>query len=300
MRAVPLGTSGLLVSRIGLGCNSFGGRLDLEATRPVVEAALDAGITHFDTADIYGHDGGSERCLGRILGKRRDRVVLATKFGGGPDPAGRIARGSRAYVRRAVEGSLERLRTDYIDLYYYHRPDGVTPIAETLGALAELVREGKVRHAGCSNLSVALLRLALAGPVALTAAQNQYSLLSRSAEEELIPLCREHGLGFVPWAPLARGALTGKYRRGEPPPDGARLRGRKLPDGGVFDRLERLERFAAGRGRTLLELAIAAVASRPGVSSVIAGATSPEQVRANVAAGEWEPSQADLDELAAL
>ncbi|HXZ58345.1 MAG TPA: aldo/keto reductase [Gaiellaceae bacterium] len=294
MRLQELGSSGIRVSRVGLGCNNFGGRLDLVQTRQVVEAALEAEINFLDTADIYG-GGGSERFLGEILEGRRDEVVLATKFGMGPDEG--MPRGSREYLRRALAASLERLRADYVDVYYYHQPDGITPIAETIAAMVELVEEERVRAIGVSNFSVAQLDEAVAaGPVA--ALQNHYSLLEREAEADVLPRCAELGVGFVPYFPLASGLLTGKYRRGEPPPPGTRLAGRPeaLTDE-AFDRIEALEAFAGERGHTLLELAIAGLASRAGVASVIAGATKPEQVRANVAAGDWELS---ADDLAAL
>ena len=293
MHSQELDSSGLQVTRVGLGCNNFGGRLDLERTRAVVEAALEAGITFLDTADIYG-GGGSERFLGEILEGRRDQVVLATKFGMGPDEG--MARGSREYMRHALAASLERLRTDYVDVYYYHQPDE-TPVAETIGAMRELVEEGRVRAIGVSNFSVEQLDEAVAaGPVA--ALQNHYNLLEREAEADVLPRCAELGVGFVPYFPLASGLLTGKYRRGEPPPQGTRLSGRSeaLSDS-AFDRIEALEAFAQDRGHTLLELAIAGLASQLGVVSVIAGATAPEQVRANAAAADWELS---ADDLAAL
>jgi aryl-alcohol dehydrogenase-like predicted oxidoreductase len=294
----------LELSRVGLGCNNFGGRIDFDATRAVVDAAIAEGVTHFDTADVYGNKGDSERFLGRLLEGRRDRVVLATKFGGDMGD-GAEARGSAGYVRRACEASLERLRTDRIDLYYYHRPDGVTPVAETLGALAELIEEGKVLHAGCSNFSAAQLREAdeaarRDGLPGFEVVQNEYSLLERGAEAEELPAARELGLGFVPYFPLASGLLTGKYRRGEPAPEGTRLQGRDEPPAETWDRVEALERFAADRGRTLLELAIAALASTPGVVSVICGATRPEQVRANAAAAGWRLAADELAELGRL
>jgi aryl-alcohol dehydrogenase-like predicted oxidoreductase len=291
MRLHELGSSGLRVSRVGLGCNNFGRRLDLDRTRAVVEAALAEGITFIDTADIYG-GGDSERFLGQILEGRRDEVVLATKFGMADD-----GNGSRDYVRRAIAASLERLRTDHVDVYYYHRPDGVTPIAETVRAMVELVEEGTVRAIGVSNFTAEQLDEAVeAGPIA--ALQNRYSLLERGAEQDVLPRCRELGVSFVPYFPLASGLLTGKYRRGEAPPPGSRLERRRdaLSDE-AFDRIELLQEFAEARGRSLLELAIAGLASQPAIASVIAGATSPEQVRANAAAAEWELSGDELEEL---
>jgi aryl-alcohol dehydrogenase-like predicted oxidoreductase len=275
--------------------------IDLERTRAVVDAALDAGITFFDTADVYG-DGDSERYLGEILEDRRERVVLATKFGWdgleGDDP--------RTYALRALEASLERLRMEYVDLYYYHRPDGVTPLAEILGAMAELVDAGKARHLGCSNLSAELVREAAefsrsSGRPLIAALQNRYSLLERGAEDDVLPLCREYGIGFVPYFPLASGLLTGKYRRGRPPPPGSRLEGRsEARSDERLAQVEELERFAEGRGHTLLGLAIGGLASQPGIATVIAGATAPEQVQANAAAGSWRLSDDDLAALAEL
>lgn len=309
MRTHQLGDSDLLVSRVGLGCNNFGGRVDFEGTREVVAAALEVGITFFDTADIYGNLGGSESFLGKILKGRRSEVVLATKFShdmNGLNGDDKGARGSRDYIRRAIAGSLERLQTDYIDLYYYHRPDGVTPLAETLGALDELVREGKVRHIGCSNFTAEQLTEAVqlartSGQSRFVAVQNRLSLLEREGEEDVLRRCREYGIGYVPYFPLASGLLTGKYRRGRPVPAGARLEGRAdaLTDD-AFEKVERLERLATDRGHTLLELAISGLASQPEIASVIAGATKPEQVRANAAAAEWELSQAELEELAGV
>jgi aryl-alcohol dehydrogenase-like predicted oxidoreductase len=292
----PLGDSGLTVSRVGLGCNNFGGRIDKERSRAVVEAALEAGITFFDTAHSYG-DGLSEAYLGELLEGRRDQVVLATKFGGRSEDSHGLRKGSRAYIRAQLAESLERLRTDYVDLYYLHFPDAETPIAETLAALQELLDEGSVRAIGCSNFSIEQLREAEAGGH-FPALQENYNLLEREVEAELLPFCRAHGIGFVPYFPLASGLLTGKYRRGEPPPEGTRLAHWSLPvPEDPWDELERLDAFARERGHTLLELAIAGLASRPGVSSVIAGATTPEQVRANAAAADWQLSP---DELAAL
>jgi aryl-alcohol dehydrogenase-like predicted oxidoreductase len=297
MRHNRLGSSELEVSAVGLGGNNFGGRLDRAGARAVIDAALDAGITFLDTADVYGGGGNSERLIGEALDDRRDRVVLATKFGMG-DGGG----GSRAYARGALEASLERLRTDRVDLLYYHEPDGVTPLAETLGALGELADEGKIRVYGVSNMDAEQLRAAIAhGDRRLVALQNEYSLLERAAERDVLPLAHEHRIGFVPYFPLARGLLTGKFRRGEPPPAGTRLAAspQRLTDA-AFDRVEALEAFASERGRTLLELAIAGLASQPGVASVIAGAMSPEQVAANAAAGDWELADDDLAALAEL
>jgi aryl-alcohol dehydrogenase-like predicted oxidoreductase len=300
MRQNELGRSGLTVSAVGLGCNNFGRRLDAAGTRAVIDAALDAGVTHLDTADIYGGGGASERLIGDALGHRRDRVVLATKFGMDMGLDGGVPRGSRAYARRAIEASLERLRTDRIDLFYYHEPDGVTPIEETIGALAELADEGKVRAFGVSNVDAAQLRTAAAaGGERLAAVQNEYNLLERGAEAELLPLAHELGVGFVPFFPLAMGLLTGKVRRGEDPPAGTRLSSRRerLTDA-AFDRVEALTEFARERDHTLLELAFAGLAAQPGLASVIAGAMSPEQVRRNAAAIEWELGAADRAALA--
>jgi aryl-alcohol dehydrogenase-like predicted oxidoreductase len=295
MEQVRMGSSELRVSRIGLGCNNFARRIDLARTRAVLDAALDAGVTFVDTAESYG-DGGSERFIGEVLQGRRDRVVLATKFGM------RIERGgSRAYVMGAIDRSLERLRTDHVDLYYYHRPDGETPLEETLAALDELVRAGKVRYLGASNFSAAQLREAdevarREGLSRFVALQNEYSLLQREPEAEVLPACRDLGIGFVPYFPLAMGLLTGKYRRGAAAAEG-RLAGSDALTDEAFDRVEALERFAAERGRPLHELALAALASEPGVAGVIAGATTPEQVRANAAAADWHLSDAERDEL---
>jgi aryl-alcohol dehydrogenase-like predicted oxidoreductase len=300
MELVDLGSSGLRVSRVGLGCNNFGGRLDFNGTRDVVEAALEVGVTFFDTAELYGNGGESERFLGEILEGRRDDVVVATKFGWGTEPG----RGTRENVLRSIEGSLERLRTDYVDLYYLHRPDPATPLAETLGALDELVRAGKVRAVGCSEFGAEQLAEADAvargqDTVRFTVVQNRYSLLERGDDADVLPLCRELGISYVPYFPLASGLLTGKYRRGEPAPEGTRLAGREIED----ERLRRVEafrQFAEANERTLLELAISALASTPGIGSVIAGATKPEQVRANAAAAGWQLSAEQLAELAGI
>jgi aryl-alcohol dehydrogenase-like predicted oxidoreductase len=293
------------VSVVGLGGNNFGMRVDLEETRGVVEAALDAGVTLFDTADIYGGKGGSESFLGEVLEGRRDRVVIATKFGGDMGD-GTEARGSRAYILEAIDASLERLRTDVVDLYQYHTPDNVTPFEETFGALDELIRAGKVRYVGHSNLKAAQVEevdaicreRGFARPVS---AQNQYSLLRREAEEELLPTCERLGIGVLPFFPLASGLLTGKYRRDEPRPPGTRLSGREgVFTDETFDRLEALEGFAQERGLMLLQVGIGALLAQPAIASVIAGATKPEQVRANVAAAEWEPTSADVAALNSL
>ena len=294
MELARLGDSDLHVSRVGLGCNNFGRRLDRTATRAVIDAALDAGVTFLDTADVYG-SGDSERFIGDALAGRRQRVVLTTKFGQDdsiPGPGG-----SREHLRRAIDASLERLRTDVVDLYLYHRPDGVTPIAETLGAMQELVDEGRVRWLGLSNVDAGQLRAAAGSGVTIVAVQNRYSLVHRVDDAEVLPLCRELGIGYVPYFPLASGLLTGKYRRGEPAPAGTRLAGRPIEDR-EFDAVEALESVAAQDGRTLLELAIGGLASTDGIASVIAGATSPEQVRANAAAGAWHAPPDVLDALA--
>jgi aryl-alcohol dehydrogenase-like predicted oxidoreductase len=305
MRYRRLGDSGLVVSVVGLGCNNFGRRIDLESTRAVVDAAVESGITLFDTADSYGD---SEAFLGEVLEGRRDDVVLATKFGhdlGGARDFGAL--GSRRYIRRAIERSLRRLRTDYVDLYQLHDPDPATPMEETLAALTDLVHEGKVRYIGSSNLAAWQVTHAewlarSGGSERFISAQNHYSLLERGAEKELAPACEQFGIGILPYFPLANGMLTGKYRRGQRPPEGARLAGRAdyLSDQ-RFAVAEKLEQYAAERGVRLLDVAIGGLAAQPAVASVIAGATKPEQVRANVTAGAWEPSDADLvalDEIA--
>ncbi len=299
-----LGDSGLTVSRVGLGCNSFGATLAADRVRSVVEAALDAGITLFDTADVYGAEPGrSEELLGAALGGRRDEAVVATKFGldtRGINGADWGVRGSRRYVRRAVEGSLRRLGTDHIDLYQMHAPDPVTPLEETLAVLHDLVTEGKVRYLGSSNFAAwqvidAAWTAQAAGTTAFVSAQNAYSLLDRTAEVELVPAAEHVGVGVLPYVPLASGLLTGKYRRGEPAPTGSRLAARpERLAAADFDRIEALEALAASCGIDLLTLAIGGLAAQPAVGSVIAGATSPEQVRTNVAAGSWEPTPEQL------
>jgi aryl-alcohol dehydrogenase-like predicted oxidoreductase len=297
VRYRPLGSSGLVVSVVGVGGNNFGRGVDAAGTRAVVDAAIEAGITLFDTADVYGNRGGSEELLGAALEGRRDEVVIATKWGsamGGPEWE---ARGSRGYIRRAVEASLRRLRTEWIDLYQYHVPDEITPVEETLEALDELVGEGLVRYAGSSNMAAwevadADWKARDRGLTRFVSAQNAYSLVQRDAEAELVPACDRYGIGILPYFPLASGLLTGKYRRGEEATEG-RLAGREIPDE-RWDAVDALQRFADERGRSLLEVAIGGLAAQPAVGSVIAGATTPEQVRANAAAGEWEPSAEDL------
>jgi aryl-alcohol dehydrogenase-like predicted oxidoreductase len=303
----PLGDSGLEASVLGLGCNNFGRRVDLEGTRRVVDAALGEGVDFFDTADIYGGAGASEELLGEVLSGdgRRDRVVLATKFGMDMGD-GAEARGSAEYVRAAAEASLQRLRTDRIDLYWYHRPDGVTPIAATLEALDELVRAGKVRAIAASNFSAAQLEEADQvarenGWARFVAVQNEYSLLRREIEREVVPAAQRLGIAVVPYFPLASGLLTGKYRRGEDAPSGTRLAGREeVASEDDWQTVEALEAFASERGVSLLEVAIGGLAAQPGVTSVIAGATTPEQVQTNARAVRWEPGEDDLAALRAV
>ncbi|HEY6379532.1 MAG TPA: aldo/keto reductase [Candidatus Dormibacteraeota bacterium] len=308
MRYRQLGQSGLTVSVVGLGCNNFRSRMDDGAVHATVSAALDAGVTLFDTADVYGGRGGSEEILGAALRGRRDDVVVATKFGADMGD-GADARGSRRYIRSAVAASLRRLGTDWIDLYQLHVPDPLTPLDETLAALHELVAEGKVRYIGSSNLAAwqvvdAEWLARDAHGTRFISAQNQYSLLDRDVERELTPACLRCGVGILPFFPLANGLLTGKYRRGQELPPG-RLAGNpgraaELLTEATFTRLEALEGLARQRGHNLLELGIAGLAAQPAVGSVIAGATSPEQVRANAAAGEWVPSAEDLEALGRL
>ena len=299
-----LGSSGLIVSTVGLGCNAFGVRADLEETRSIVHAAIDAGIILFDTADIYGSEpGGSETLMGQVLGTDRDDVVLATKFGMDMQGANGVdhgVRGSRRYLRRAVEASLRRLQTDHIDLYQLHEPDSVTPIEETLTALQELVTEGKVRYIGSSNLTGwqvvdAEWTARASGTERFVSAQNKYSLYDRSAELELIPACEHVGVDILPFFPLEYGLLTGKYKRGQAAPEGSRLSTQSSRlEGADFDRIERFESYATERGLTALQVAIGGLAAQPAVASVIAGASKAEQVVANAAAGEWEPTPEDL------
>jgi aryl-alcohol dehydrogenase-like predicted oxidoreductase len=300
----PLGDSGLQATVVGLGCNNFGRRLDLDGTRAVVDAALAEGLTFLDTADIYG-GGRSEEYLGEVLQGRREQVVLATKFGMDRGD-GEGPRGSRDYILDAVQQSLRRLRTDVIDLYWYHQPDGVTPIAETLETLDELIRAGTVRAIAASNFSAEQIEEAdaVARERRLTrfcAVQNQYSLLVREAEREVLPACERLGLGFVPYFPLASGLLTGKYRPGRAGPEGARLSGRdQIATAEQFALIDALEQYARERGIGLIDVAIGALLARPPVASVIAGATKPEQVRSNAAAARWKPSRQDLEALEAV
>jgi len=310
MRYRALGNSGLVVSVVGLGCNNFGGRLDLARTRGVVDAAIDAGITLLDTSDTYGGGGTSEEFIGEALAGRRDQVVLATKFGHqnadmGYGPAAG-AKGGRGYIRRAVEASLRRLKTDHIDLYQIHTPDPVTPIEETLAALGELGAVGKVRYLGTSNF--AGWRIAEAAAVAdrlgtppFVSAQNHWSLLERAAEAEVVPAARHFGLGVLPYFPLANGLLTGKVRRGKPAARGTRLAGREeYVTEAKLDIVESLAAWAQEHGVSLLTVAIGCLAEQPGCGSVIAGATSAEQVKANAEAADWVPSAAQRAEVDAI
>jgi len=307
MRQRSLGKSGVQVSQVGLGCNNFGGRIDLEASRKVVHKALDLGITLFDTADIYGEKGGSETILGQVLGDRRKEIVLATKFGMPMDEAERLKGASRRYILSAVEASLRRLKTDWIDLYQLHTPDPLTPIEETLRTLEELIRQGKVRYIGCSNLPAwqvveAQWTARHIGLNAFVTCQDEYSLVVRDPERELLPAMEAYGLGLLPYFPLASGLLSGKYKRTGPMPEGARLTmTKRLADRYLTDAnwqtAERLSDFCATRGRSLLELAFSWLTARPTVCSVIAGATRPEQVERNVKAADWALTPEDLAEV---
>ncbi len=305
-----LGKSGLKVSLVGLGTNNFGRRTDLEATRKVVHAALDAGITFFDTADMYGPRGKSEEQLGQIMGERRKDILVASKFGMPMDDSGTKVGGSRKYVMEAVEASLTRLQTDYLDLYQFHRPDWNTPIEETLRAMDDLVRQGKVRYIGCSNKPAwqvveAQFTAEKLGTERFVSAQDEYSLLMRKADAELIPALQKYGLGLLPYYPLASGMLTGKYKRDAEIPADARLaepsnvRNRHMNDE-QFTKLEKLETFCAARGKTILELAFSWLACNPVVSSVIAGATRPDQIAANVKAASWKLTPEEMAEIDTL
>ena len=302
-----LGRSGLIVSAVGLGCNNFGGRSDYAATRAVVHKALDLGITLFDTSDTYGEKGASEEYLGRALAGRRHDIVLASKFARPMDPEGKLQGASRRYIMSAVEASLKRLGTDRIDLYYPHLEDPLTPIEETLRALDDLVRQGKIRYIGCSTLSSGQVVEAQwvsthFGLARYVSCQERYSLLDRDLDRELLPVIEGYGLGLIPFSPLADGLLTGKYRRNAPMPAGARLTTtpraaeRRLNERN-WTIVERLGDFCEARGHSLLELAISWLLHRPAVASVIAGATSPDQVEANVRATNWALSREDMDEI---
>ena len=305
-----LGRSGLQVSAIGLGCNNFGGRIGLEESRAVVHAALDAGITLFDTADVYGERGGSETVLGQLLGSRRHEIVLASKFGMPMNDAETQKGASRRYIVAAVEASLRRLRTDYLDLYQQHRPDPHTPIEETLRALEDLARAGKIRYYGCSNLPAwqvveAAWTARLHNFAGFVSCQDEMSLVVRHHDEHLLPAMRQYGLGLLPYFPLASGLLTGKYKRNTPMPADARLtKTARLADRYLTERnwaiAEKLDDFATARGHTILELAFSWLLSRQPVASVIAGATKPEQIAANTAAGAWRLSDSELTEIDAI
>lgn len=307
MKLRKLGNSGPQVSVIGLGCNNFGMRIDLEASRKVIHRAVDVGITLFDTADIYGNRGGSENILGQVLGENRKRIVLATKFAGAMDDAGKMRGAARRYIMSAAEASLKRLRTDWIDLYQIHFPDSATPIEETLRALDDLIRGGKVRYIGCSNFAGWQLVDAQWTAKhfdlhAFVSCQNEYSLLVRTVERELLPAMQKFGLGMLPYFPLASGLLTGKYARNKPAPEDTRFHALK----GLADRylsesnwkiVERLEEFCGKRGHTLLEIAFAWLLARPTVASVIAGATKPEQVEQNAKAADVELAPEEIAEI---
>jgi len=309
MKTRKLGTSGLEVSVVGLGCNNFG-ILDVEASRKVVDRALDLGVNFLDTADIYGNRGGSEEQLGAILGARRKDVVLATKFGMAMDDDAAKARGSRAYIMGAVEDSLTRLRTDWIDLYQYHTPDSKTPMEETLRALDDLVKAGKVRAIGCSNLAASGVRDAAAlaraqGLAPFVTAQDEYSLVVRGAETQLLPAIAACGMSLLPYFPLASGLLTGKYFRGSEIPAGTRFgRMTRFGDRYMSDEnwriVEALKAFCDARGRSLLELAFAWLLAHPALASVIAGATRPEQIEANVKAAQWDLTAEEFAEVNGL
>lgn len=291
----------LRVTVAGVGCNNFGRRLDADATAKVVHAAVDAGINFFDTADTYGNTK-SEEFLGKALGKKRRDVIIATKFGSRVDE---VRQGARPeYLKQAAEDSLRRLGTDYIDLYQLHKPDDSVPIADTLGALDELVKQGKVREIGCSNFSVAQLAEAehavAPGAARFVSVQNEYSLFHREPAAEVLAECAALGIAFLPYFPLANGLLTGKYRKGEPPPEGSRIATgwhSELLTEHNLEKVEQLIAYAEAHGHTLLELAFSWLLSRPMVSSVIAGATTPEQALANAAAPNWDLSEKELEEV---
>ena len=309
MKQRAFGNSGLTTSVIGLGGNNFGGRMDFEASRAVIHKALDLGITLFDTADIYpmGNCGGSEEYLGRVLGDRRKDIIVATKFGHARDDSSESARTSRRHIISAVEASLKRLNTDWIDLYQIHQPDPRTPIEETLRALDDLIRHGKVRYIGCSNFASwqvvdALWTSRHLGLNALVSCQDEYSLLVRGIERELIPAMHSHGLGLMPYFPLASGLLTGKYKRNAPAPEGARLTrapalSKRFMTDANLQRIERLEQFCGDRGHSLLELAFSWLLAHPAVTSVVAGSSTPAQLELNVQAVNWAISSQDMAEI---
>ncbi|HKP79965.1 MAG TPA: aldo/keto reductase [Phenylobacterium sp.] len=309
MQLRRLGRSGLLVSEIGLGCNNFGMRIGPEESRAVVDAAIAAGVTLFDTADVYG-ETRSESYLGEALGKRRKDVVVATKFGSAIDDSAYRRGASRRWIVQACEASLKRLQTDYIDLYQLHWPDPETPMDETLRALEDLIRAGKVRYVGSSNLPAWQVADAdwtarSLGLSRFVSTQNLLSLLERAATREMLPACEHFGVGFLPYFPLASGLLTGKYRRGQAPPKDGRLadwgdRGRQALADANLARVETLSAWAEARGRSILELAFGWLLSLAPVASVIAGSTSPDQVRTNIAAAGWRLSPEDLRGLSAL
>lgn len=307
MQLRQFGNTPLKVTTVGLGCNNFGLRIDAEASRAVIHKALDLGITFFDTADVYGHKGGSETCLGQNLGARRKDIVIASKFGNPMDEAGTLKGASRRYVFSAVEASLKRLKTDWIDIYQLHRFDATVPLEETMGAFDDLIKQGKIRYAGIS--AVAAWRLVdmqwtarTRGYAPLTTCEVEYSLLAREPERELIPAMQKHGVSLLPYYPLASGFLTGKYQRNAPKPDGARItKGKRYEEMFMTDanwtRIEKLEAFAKQRNHTLLELAFSWLAAQPVVACVIAGATRPEQVEANVQAANWRLTPDELLEI---
>jgi aryl-alcohol dehydrogenase-like predicted oxidoreductase len=306
MRERQLSATDLRVSPLGLGCNNFGGRLDAAAARNVVHAALDAGITVFDTADIYGNRGGSESVLGEALGARRKDIVLISKFGVAMDDEGKLKGGSARYVASAIEASLKRLQTDWVDLYYYHRPDPATPIEETLRALDALIAQGKVRYIGCSNMSAVQIaeaqRISQANDLhRFEVCQDQYNLLSRQIEAEIVPAITAHHLALIPYFPLASGMLSGKYQAGEPVPAGSRMSHPRYSDRFLneenFRIVESLRAFCAERGRSLFELAFGWLLSKPVVGCAIAGASTPEQIRQNAAAIEWQLDAAEMAEV---
>ena len=307
MQLRPLGTTGLTVSTVGLGCNNFGLRIDSEASKAVIHKALDLGITFFDTADVYGHRGGSETCLGQFLGTRRKDIVIASKFGSPMDEAGTLKGATRQYILSAVEASLKRLNTDWIDIYQLHRYDTATPLAETMGALDDLIKQGKIRHAGVSALPAwRLMDMQWTarhhGYRTLSTCEVEYSLLARAPERELIPAMQSTGMALLPYYPLASGFLTGKYQRNMPKPEGARItKGKRYEEMFMTDanwtRLEGFEAFSKARGHTVLELAFSWLAAQPIVGCVIAGATRPEQLEANVKAADWTLTPDELAEI---